>query len=138
MTLGGETLLRAAADMPIAAALAARARGPSRVRDAIALQRRDAGLLRSTVTMLRAFGVACEEDDDGMNVIGRDGPFAAADFDCRGDPTLAMTAAVLALAADGPSRVVDAACIADRYPKFVATLRALGVRVDVNPSTRML
>jgi 3-phosphoshikimate 1-carboxyvinyltransferase len=42
-----------------------------------------------------------------------------------------MTAAVLALVAAGPCRIRDAACIATSYPKFVATLRALGARVDV-------
>jgi 3-phosphoshikimate 1-carboxyvinyltransferase len=42
-----------------------------------------------------------------------------------------MTAAVLGLTAGGPSRIRDAACIATSYPKFVATLRALGARVDV-------
>jgi 3-phosphoshikimate 1-carboxyvinyltransferase len=38
---------------------------------------------------------------------------------------------VLGLTAGGPSRIRDAACIATSYPKFVATLRALGARVDV-------
>jgi 3-phosphoshikimate 1-carboxyvinyltransferase len=42
-----------------------------------------------------------------------------------------MASAVLALVARGPSRVRDAACISTSYPKFVATLRALGAQVDV-------
>jgi 3-phosphoshikimate 1-carboxyvinyltransferase len=42
-----------------------------------------------------------------------------------------MTAAVLALSARAPSRIRNAECIATSYPKFVATLRALGASVDV-------
>jgi 3-phosphoshikimate 1-carboxyvinyltransferase len=42
-----------------------------------------------------------------------------------------MTATVLALVGRGPSRVRDAGCIATSYPKFVATLRGLGARIDV-------
>ena len=53
------------------------------------------------------------------------------DVDCRGDHRIAMTAAVLAFSARGPSRIRDAECIATSYPKFVATMRALGARIDV-------
>jgi 3-phosphoshikimate 1-carboxyvinyltransferase len=82
-------------------------------------------------SVLRAFGVECEEKPDGLDVHGREDRLDAADVASRGDHRIAMTAAVLALTARGPSRVRDAACIATSYPKFVATLRALGARVDV-------
>ncbi len=81
--------------------------------------------------VLRAFGVTCEEQPDGLDVMGFEGPLTAADIDSRGDHRIAMTASVLALAGRAPSRVRDAACIATSYPKFVATLRAIGARVDV-------
>jgi 3-phosphoshikimate 1-carboxyvinyltransferase len=51
--------------------------------------------------------------------------------DGGGDPYVAMAASVLALAASGPSRIRNAGVIAARFPKFVATLRALGASVDV-------
>ncbi|MGH7327384.1 MAG: hypothetical protein ACREJX_03440 [Polyangiaceae bacterium] len=44
---------------------------------------------------------------------------------------MAMTAAVLALVADGPSKIRDVDCVATSFPRFVGTLRALGARVDV-------
>jgi 3-phosphoshikimate 1-carboxyvinyltransferase len=68
-----------------------------------------------------------------MDIEGRDSALEPADVDSRGDHRIAMTAAVLALLAREPSRVRDAGCIATSYPKFVATLRALGARVDVEP-----
>ena len=82
---------------------------------------------------LRAFGVACDEQRDGLDVEGRLDSLEPADVDSLGDHRIAMTATVLALAGRAPSRVRNAACIATSFPKFVATLRALGARVDVEP-----
>ena len=42
-----------------------------------------------------------------------------------------MTAVVLALVGDGPTRVRDAGCIATSFPRFVGTLRALGASIEV-------
>jgi 3-phosphoshikimate 1-carboxyvinyltransferase len=81
--------------------------------------------------VLRAFGVSCEEHPDGLDIAGRSGPLEAADIDSRGDHRIAMTAAVLGLLASAPSRVRNADCIATSYPKFVATLRALGASIEV-------
>jgi len=44
-----------------------------------------------------------------------------------------MTAAVLALVADGPTLIDDAGCIATSFPSFVATFRALGVQIEELP-----
>jgi 3-phosphoshikimate 1-carboxyvinyltransferase len=82
--------------------------------------------------VLRAFGVTCEEQPDGIVIEGRpDGPLEAATVDSRGDHRIAMTAAVLGLAAGGKVRVRDAACIRTSYPRFVGTLRALGATIEV-------
>ncbi len=129
--IGGETVPRAIDEIPIACALAARAGGVTRIRDAAELRHKESDRIATMAIVLRAFGVECEEKPDGLDVHGRSGPLDAADVDSRGDHRIAMTASVLALAARAPSRVRDAACIATSYPKFVATLRALGARVDV-------
>jgi 3-phosphoshikimate 1-carboxyvinyltransferase len=131
--VGGETVPRAIDEIPIACALAARA----------------AGTLPAFATLHRATpqgerphrhdGNACcarsvssatKSPTDWTYTVAKD-RLDAADVASRGDHRIAMTAAVLALTARGPSRVRDAACIATSYPKFVATLRALGARVDV-------
>lgn len=129
--IGGETVPRAIDEIPIACALAARAVGVTRIRDAAELRHKESDRIATMAIVLRAFGVECEEKPDGLDVHGRSGPLDAADVDSRGDHRIAMTAAVLALSAGAPSRVRDAGCIATSYPKFVATLRALGARVDV-------
>jgi len=129
--VGGETVPRAIDEIPIACALAARATGTTRIRDAGELRHKESDRIATMATVLRAFGLACEEHSDGLDVTGRQDPLDAAEVQSKGDHRIAMTAAVLALVARGPSRIRDAACIATSYPKFVATLRALGARVDV-------
>jgi 3-phosphoshikimate 1-carboxyvinyltransferase len=131
IVIGGETVPRAIDEIPIACALAARASGKTRVLDADELRHKESDRIATMVQVLRAFGVSCEERPDGLDVEGRADPLEPADVDSRGDHRIAMTAAVLALVARAPCRVRDAACIATSYPKFIATLRALGVRIDV-------
>ena len=80
--------------------------------------------------VLRAFGIACEELPDGLVIEGREAPLEAARIESRGDPRIAMTAAVLALGGRGPSTIIDCDCMAASYPRFVGTLRALGARID--------
>ncbi len=124
---GGETVARAIDELPAACALAARAKGTTRIANA---EEWGDGLA-ITAGMLREFGVACQERPDGLDVEGREGPLEGADIDSRGAAGIAMIAAVLGLCGRAPTRVRDAACIATSYPKFVATLRALGTRIDV-------
>ncbi|MGH7440278.1 MAG: 3-phosphoshikimate 1-carboxyvinyltransferase [Polyangiaceae bacterium] len=129
--IGGETVPRAIDEIPIACALAARAHGTTRIRDAEELRHKESDRIATMATVLRAFGVTCEEQPDGMDIEGRDGPLDPADVDSKGDHRIAMTAAVLGLVARGPTTIRDAACIATSYPKFVATLRGLGAQIDV-------
>jgi 3-phosphoshikimate 1-carboxyvinyltransferase len=89
---------------------------------------RIAALLR----LLGAFGVRCEERPDGLAIEGRaDTPLTAARVDSGGDHRLAMTAAVLALVADGESVIEDVECIGVSFPRFAGTLRALGADLEV-------
>ena len=133
--IGGELVVRAVDEIPILAALAARAAGTTIITDAAELRVKESDRLATMATVLRAFGVAVEETPDGLQVEGRpEGPLRAARVESRGDHRIAMSAAVLGLVADGPSTVEDADCIATSFPKFVGTLRALGAQIDVTTS----
>ncbi len=134
--VGGELVARSIDEIPALCALAARAHGETLIIDAAELRVKETDRIAAMVEVLRAFGVECEERPDGMVVRGRDGPLTPARVRSRGDHRIAMTAAVLALAAGGPgaeSRIEDVDCIATSFPRFVGTLRALGadVRADV-------
>ncbi|KYG10425.1 3-phosphoshikimate 1-carboxyvinyltransferase [Sorangium cellulosum] len=129
---GGELAARALDELPILLGLAARARGVTEVFDARELRVQETDRIAAMASVLGAFGLRCEERTDGLLVEGRpDRPLEAADVDSRGDHRIAMTAAVLGLAARGPTRVRDAGCIATSFPLFVGTLRALGARIEV-------
>ncbi|WP_437764691.1 3-phosphoshikimate 1-carboxyvinyltransferase [Sorangium sp. So ce281] len=129
---GGELASRAMDELPILLGLGARARGLTEVFDARELRAQETDRIAAMASVLGAFGLRCEERTDGLLVEGRpDRPLDAADVDSRGDHRIAMTAAVLGLAASGPTRVRDAGCIATSFPLFVGTLRALGARIEV-------
>ena len=126
-TIGGEPVARAGDALPAACAIAAVARGTTRIR----VLEDASTTLDAAATVLRAFGVECTAGADGLAIRGRGASLAPADVDGGGDPYIAMAASVLALAASGPSRIRNAGVIAARFPKFVATLRALGTSIDV-------
>jgi 3-phosphoshikimate 1-carboxyvinyltransferase len=128
---GGETVARAIDEVPILCALAARAKGTTTICDAKELRVKESDRIATMAKVLRAFGVGCEEREDGLVIEGTQAPLKACRVDCEHDHRIAMTAAVLALLADGPSTIDGAEVIATSFPKFVATLRALGARVDV-------
>jgi 3-phosphoshikimate 1-carboxyvinyltransferase len=137
IAIGGETLQRATDEVHLACALASRAAGTTRVVFFDAHAQDDGvdadiqGHIEGVSELLRAFGVACAARPGALDIEGRDGPLDAALVDCRGDAAVAMTAVVLALTASGPTRVGNAGCIGPRYAKFVATMRALGARIEV-------
>lgn len=131
-TVGGELAVRAIDEIPIAAALAARARGVSEVCDVGELRVKESDRIATIVAMLRAFGVEAEEREDGFAVEGRpEGRLRAARVESGGDHRIAMTAAVLGLVADGESVIEDVDCIATSFPRFAGTLRALGAELEV-------
>jgi 3-phosphoshikimate 1-carboxyvinyltransferase len=129
---GDEVVTRAIDEVPILCALAARASGRTEILDAAELRVKESDRLAAMASVLAAFGVPVEERPDGLVVDGvPDRPLRAATVPSRGDHRVAMTAAVLGLVADGPTRVTDVACIATSFPRFAGTLRALGAEVEV-------
>jgi 3-phosphoshikimate 1-carboxyvinyltransferase len=129
--IGGETAARALDDLAAGCALAARARGTTRVLDVRGQHQTSVDRLAGILEVLRAFGVGCESTSDGLEIEGRREPLDPAEIPGQSDPRVAMMAAVLALGGRGPSRIRDADAIAGEYPKFVATLRALGARIEL-------
>jgi 3-phosphoshikimate 1-carboxyvinyltransferase len=73
---------------------------------------------------LRAFGVEVEEREDGMEITGQ-GPLHAADVESFGDHRIAMSGAILALFADGETRIREVECVATSYPGFYETLQRI-------------
>jgi 3-phosphoshikimate 1-carboxyvinyltransferase len=132
--VAGEIATRAIDEIPIACALAARARGVTEIADVAELRVKESDRLAQMAQVLAAFGVKCEERPDGLLIEGKpEAPLSAAHVSSHGDHRIAMTAAVLALVADGPTLIEDAACIATSFPNFAGTFRALGANVEELP-----
>lgn len=128
-----ETVVRSVDEIPVWAALAARARGVSRVLGASELRVKESDRLRAITNMLRAFGIACEEEGDGLWIEGNEGALRGGEVHAGGDHRIAMAAAVLALSASTESVVHDVDAIQTSFPQFVATLRALGATLRIAP-----
>jgi 3-phosphoshikimate 1-carboxyvinyltransferase len=131
-TIAGEVVPRAIDEIPIACALAVRASGTTTIRDAEELRVKESDRIATMAHVLRAFGVTCEELEDGLVIEGKAGPLEPADVESKGDHRIAMTAAILALLGRAPSTIRDCDCIATSFPRFVGTLRALGARVETS------
>ncbi len=130
--VGGEVAVRSIDEIPIAAVLAARARGTSEFSGVEELRVKESDRIALMVALLRTFGVEAEERTDGFVVRGRpEGALRAARVTSGGDHRIAMCAAVLGLVADGETVIDDVGCIATSFPRFAETLRALGASVEV-------
>ena len=129
--IGGELVPRAIDEIPILCVAAACARGTTVIRDAAELRVKESDRLATMATVLRAFGVEARELPDGLEIVGRpDGKLKAAVVDSKGDHRIAMSAAILALRADGESRITDVDNVATSFPGFGRVLRDLGATLE--------
>ncbi len=132
MVVAGATIPLLIDELVVLAAIAARADGVTIVQDAAELRVKESDRVRETVRLLGAFGIQAEERSDGYLVRGPQ-TIVPARVDVSADHRLALTAAVLALAAPGESVLSGFDVAAVSYPSFVATLEALGARARLQP-----
>lgn len=123
-TIAGDLVPRAIDELPVLAAAAALAHGPTEIREAAELRLKESDRIAATAAGLRAFGAEVEERPDGLRIAGG-ATLRGARADSLGDHRLAMTFTVLALAAAGPSEIVGAEAVAVSYPTFWQHLEAL-------------
>lgn len=127
LALGGELAFRTAADLPALCALSPAVQGRMQLRDLPQLRHHDPDRIKGISQVLGAFGVEHTAYQDGLDIDGGQRP-TAAEVDTSADPALGPLALVLALAAEGQSRVVwgeDAL-----YPELPRALQALGAQLE--------
>ncbi|MTI95015.1 MAG: 3-phosphoshikimate 1-carboxyvinyltransferase [Firmicutes bacterium] len=110
-------------ELPILAALAACARGRTVVRGARELRFKESDRLAGILTLMKRFGVDCEQVEDGL-VIWGGRRFRPANFYSE-DHRLLMAAALLASRADGQSRIGPVRWLDVSYPGFGRQLSLL-------------
>lgn len=133
--VAGELGARLGDDFVPVALLGAIARGPFELEDLElgagpwpSAGQRDVARL---IGLLRAFGLDGKPTASGLALTAAPDTLRATQVTTGGDPRLALAASVLALRADGPSRIDDVDCLTRFFPRWVGTLRALGAHVEV-------
>lgn len=116
-------------EVPLLAALAAHAGGPSRFRGAGELRVKESDRLSGLVKGIRGLGGEAAEEGDDLVLAGGGlaGGFASAASDHR----LAMALGVTAMAARGPSEIDGIESAAVSFPGFVRLQRSLGAEIEV-------
>jgi 3-phosphoshikimate 1-carboxyvinyltransferase len=110
-------------ELPAISALAAHG-GRVTVRGAGELRVKESDRITTLVTGFRRLGIAAEEHDDGYTVHGQGAPTGGV-ADAGGDHRMAMSFAIAALAARGPSRIEGSDAVVISYPGFFETLQGL-------------
>ena len=123
--IGGSIIPRLIDELPVIAVAAAYAEGETVIRDAQELKVKESNRIAAMVTELKKAGVDVEETDDGMIIRGGKRPHGAA-FETYKDHRIAMSLAVLALAARSACRIDEPEVVAISYPDFFHTLERLG------------
>jgi 3-phosphoshikimate 1-carboxyvinyltransferase len=125
---GGELIVRMIDEIPAVCALAAVANGTTEIRDAAELRVKESDRIATMAQVLSAFGVPCQELDDGMIVTGG-AALRGAHIESRGDHRIAMSAALLGLLGEGETIIDGAEAVDTSFPGFVELLRSLGADI---------
>jgi 3-phosphoshikimate 1-carboxyvinyltransferase len=115
-------------EFPVLMALAARAKGRTRIRGAEELRVKESDRLAVMCRELARLGVEVDECADGADVVG--GQVRGGRVDSHGDHRIAMSLAVLGLVAEAPIEIENAEWIRTSYPGFVDDMRALGAEME--------
>jgi 3-phosphoshikimate 1-carboxyvinyltransferase len=113
-------------ELPIFAALSAKAHGISKVSGAGELRVKESDRIKAIVCEFRKMGVLIDETNDGWTIYGNENfDFNGADVDSRFDHRIAMSLAVAALCASGETLIRNAECVEISFPNFFKELQKL-------------
>jgi len=108
-------------ELPILAVAAALASGSTIIRHAKELRVKETDRIAAIAHNLRAMGVEVTEQNDGLEIHGRE-ELRGARVASFGDHRIAMAFAIAGMFADGETVVQDADCVRESYPGFEKTL----------------
>lgn len=110
-------------ELPAISALAARG-GRVTIHGAGELRVKESDRITTLVTGFRNIGIPAEEHADGYTIAGNGSPTGGV-ADAGGDHRMAMSFALAALSAQGPSRIEGSDAVVISYPGFFETLQRL-------------
>ncbi len=118
--VGGAMIPTMIDELPILAIAAACAEGRTIIRDAAEMRAKETDRIATVADGLSRMGIAVEQRPDGMIITG--GKMHGATIDSHDDHRIAMTFAIAALLASGPTTIQGAEVVSVSYPAFWAEL----------------
>lgn len=132
--IGGTLVVRMIDEFPVFMLAALCAEGETMVRDARELRVKETDRIAVMAAELRKLGAVIEEREDGFRIVGPQ-KLTGAVTDGHDDHRIAMSMTVAGLIATGTTTVTDAACAADSFPGFPATMQRIGAHLEEMTST---
>lgn len=127
--VAGELTVRCLDEVPVLVALAGVSRGESYFEDLEELKVKESDRVTVMAEVLGRFGVEHGVSENRMWVRGTR-PRGGVTVDSRGDHRVAMSAAVMALGADGETVIEGVGCVETSFRGFAETLRGLGADIE--------
>jgi 3-phosphoshikimate 1-carboxyvinyltransferase len=127
--VSGERVVQMIDEFPAFGVAAAFAQGVTEVSQAEELRYKESDRITALCQELKAQGVQAKEKPDGFVIQGQKEVPGGGLVDPRRDHRLAMSLAVLGLAARQPVTILNAEIMSESFPTFVPTLRALGAQL---------
>ena len=124
VSVGGDEVPRLIDELPLIAALGARAEGVTTITDAEELRAKESDRISAMVDNLRALGVEAEERADGLEVLGTDRPLRGR-VETRGDHRIAMAFGVLGAVGSNEIEIDDRGAADVSFPGFWDLLERL-------------
>jgi 3-phosphoshikimate 1-carboxyvinyltransferase len=122
--VGGGEIPLAIDELPLVALAACFAEGPTTIRDAAELRRKESDRVATTCEALAALGAAVEPAEDGMRIEGGGG-LRGGTVRSHGDHRIAMLAAIAGHASRDGVAIEGMEAAAVSYPRFEADLASL-------------
>lgn len=124
--IGGAIIPRLIDELPVIAVASLFAEGTTVITDAQELKVKETDRIKAVTDELKKCGADIIPTDDGM-IINGNKPLHGADFEVYGDHRMAMSLAIAAQLAEGPSTLSDISCVAVSYPDFFNDFYGLGL-----------
>ena len=117
--------------------MASLARGTTRISDARELRVKETDRIAAVASNLRAMGVAVQEFDDGMEILGG-AQLQGATIETFHDHRIAMAFSIAGMFAQGITTIEGSECIATSYPGFETALSRFMSGDDTPPAIPVL
>ncbi|MDA8026244.1 MAG: 3-phosphoshikimate 1-carboxyvinyltransferase [Actinomycetota bacterium] len=125
-------------EVPIIATVAAICDGVSEFRGLGELRHKESDRIKTTLAMLKSFGIECGEYDDGLFVVGNSHTQSAVTrvVDAHFDHRIAMSASILTMVLGGRTEIEGFDSVSTSFPTFVELLESVGGGIEIVESDR--